>query len=75
MKKNSDENDKNEVNSDENYQNEFNTNENDKNEFSADKNVLKLYDRVKDHCHYTRKFRGAAHNICKLRYKTPKKVQ
>ena len=52
MKTNSDENDKNEVNSDENYQNEFNTNENDKNKFSADKNVLKLYDKVKDNCHY-----------------------
>ena len=25
-----------------------------------------------DHCHYTGKFRGTAHNICHLRYKTPK---
>ena len=38
------------------------------------KNALKLYDKVKDHCHYTGKFRGAAHNICNLRYKTPKKI-
>ena len=29
---------------------------------------------VKDRCHYRRKFRGAAHNICSLRYKTPKKI-
>ena len=24
--------------------------------------------------HYTGKFRGAAHNICNLRYKTPKEI-
>ena len=35
---------------------------------------MKLYGKVKDHCRYTGKFRGAAHNICKLRYKTPKKI-
>ena len=23
--------------------------------------------RVRDHCHYTGKYRGAAHNICNLR--------
>ena len=26
------------------------------------KNEFKLYQKVGDHCHYTRKFRGAAHN-------------
>ena len=32
------------------------------------------YRRVRDHCHYTRKHRGAAHNICNLRYKTLKEI-
>ena len=30
--------------------------------------------KVRDHCHYTGKYRGAAHNICKLRYKIPKEI-
>ena len=46
---------------------EFSTDENDKNAF-------KLYNKARDHCHYTRKLRGAAHSICNLRYKTPKEV-
>ena len=32
------------------------------------------YRKVKDHCHYTGKYRGTAHNICNLRYKTPKEI-
>ena len=32
------------------------------------------YCKVKDHCHYTGKLRGPAHNICNLRYKTPKEI-
>ena len=31
-------------------------------------------DKVKDHCHYTGKYRGAAHNTCNLRYKIPKNI-
>ena len=34
----------------------------------------KKYYKVKDHCHYTGKYRGAAHNICNLRYKIAKEI-
>ena len=30
--------------------------------------------KVRDHCHYTGEYRGAAHNICNLRYKVPKEI-
>ena len=33
-----------------------------------------LYHKVRDHCHYTAKFRWAAHNTCNLRYKVLKKI-
>ena len=29
---------------------------------------------IKYHCHYAGKYRGVAHNICNLRYKTPKEI-
>ena len=41
--------------------------------FDLDENNKK-YQKVKDHCHYTGKFRGAAHNNCNLRYKIPKEI-
>ena len=31
-------------------------------------------DKIRDHCHYTGKYRGAAHNTCNLRYKIPKNI-
>ena len=30
--------------------------------------------KVRDHCHYTGKYRGTAHSICNLRYKVPKEI-
>ena len=40
-----------------------------KEKFSTDNDDKKHY-KVKDHCYYTGKYRGTAHNICNLRYKT-----
>ena len=42
-------------------------------EFSTDDDNKK-YHKVRSHCHYTGKYRGAAHNICNVRYKTPKVI-
>ena len=36
--------------------------------------VIKKHHKVRDHCHYTGKYRGATHNICNLRYKVPKEI-
>ena len=36
--------------------------------------MTKKYHRVKDHYHYTGGYRGAAHNICNLRYKIPEEI-
>ena len=30
--------------------------------------------KVRYHCHYTGNYRGAAHDICNLKYKTPKEI-
>ena len=35
---------------------------------------FKLNQKVRDHCHYTRKYRGAVHSICNLHYKIPKEI-
>ena len=43
-----------------------------KKEFSTDND--RKHHKVRDHCHYTGKFRGAAQSICNLRYKTPKEI-
>ena len=34
----------------------------------------KKYHKVRDHCHWTEKYRGAAHSIYDLRYSVPKKI-
>ena len=44
-----------------------------KNVFSTNYNNKK-YHKVKDHCHYTGKYRGAARDTCSLRYKLPKEI-
>ena len=36
--------------------------------------MIKKHYKVRDHCHYTGKYRGAAHNTCNLRYKIPKEI-
>ena len=36
--------------------------------------IDKKHHRVRDHCHYTGKYRGAAHNICNSRFKVPKEI-
>ena len=44
-----------------------------KKRFSTD-DSNKKYHKVRDHCHYTGKYRGAAHDICNLIYKIPKEI-
>ena len=44
-----------------------------KKEFNTD-NSDKKHHKVKDQCPYTGKYRGAAHNICNLRYRIPKET-
>ena len=39
---------------------------------TADEKGYKKNEKVKDHCHYTGRFRGAAHDSCNLKYKKPK---
>ena len=36
--------------------------------------MIKNNKKVRNHCHYMGKYRGAAHNICNLRYKVPKEI-
>ena len=39
---------------------------------TVDEKGYRKNEKVKDYCHYTGRFRGAAHNSCNLKYKKPK---
>ena len=45
-----------------------------KKRFSTDDDNIKKDHKVRDHCHYPRKYRGAAHNFGHLKYKMPKEI-
>ena len=38
------------------------------------KKKIKIYQNLRDHCHYKEKFRGAVHSICNLKYKVPQEI-
>ena len=46
----------------------------------SEKKILKKlykiinYQKVRDHCHYTGKYRGGAHNICNLKFNVPYEI-
>ena len=39
-------------------------------QFAKDKN----YRKVRDHCHFTGKYRSAAHSICNIRFNMPNEI-
>ena len=47
---------------------------NENNDDSSNKKHNNNYIKVRDHCHYTGKYRGATHKMCNLRYNTPREI-
>ena len=43
---------------------------------SEDKNsnLISKLQKVRDHCHYTGKYRGVTHSICNLKFNLPNKI-
>ena len=42
--------------------------------YDDDRKDFKNYQKVRDHCYYTGKYRGATYSICNLRYRTTKTI-
>ena len=55
------------IEDEENYQNSQNC-------WICDQKIINNKDKVRDHCHITGKYRGAAHSQCNLKLKIPKKL-
>ena len=47
----------------------------DDNDDDDDDDKKSNYIKVRDHCHYTRKYRGSAHKICNLRYNDSNEIR
>ena len=45
-----------------------------KRNFVPIKIIKKSTNKVRDHCHFTVKYRGAAHSSCNLKYKVPRVI-
>ncbi|KAF2884431.1 hypothetical protein ILUMI_21742, partial [Ignelater luminosus] len=40
----------------------------------CERSIMPHHIKVRDHCHFTGRYRGCAHNSCNLNYKTPKTI-